>query len=199
MIWSEGVWGQCLPSHISYILTCEIPAEYNEYNGLNQAGFFVPGQSGMACCTPKLTARRNRTWWCRCLSLAQSLCLGLARSHIWDQYQVSLQNLLLVFIFKASFWLDFMHVSVISAMNLWAGAWFLFPKSKSLVHRWAANNLVLLNASWTALITMPTSFILMFLVFQRLLRIPMERMTVKVHSLCSHRPNEATLRMSLCG
>lgn len=61
---------------------------------LNVVCFFFPaGQSGTACCTPKQTVRRNQIWWCPCLSLVQSLCLGWARSHIWDQSQVTCDRL----------------------------------------------------------------------------------------------------------
>lgn len=38
-----------------------------------------------------------------------------------------------------------------------------------------------------------------FLVFQRLLKIPTERMTIKVRSPCNLRSNEAMHKMSLCG
>ena len=47
-----------------------------------------PGRTGMACCTPRQTARRSPTSWCLCLSPARSLCPGWARSPIWGQYLV---------------------------------------------------------------------------------------------------------------
>ena len=73
------------------------------------------------------------------------------------------------------------------------------------VHNPAVNNLLFYCVvgqlwSWCSRLTGFTlmSFVT-FLVFQRLLKIPMEKMTVKVLSPCSPRSNEAMPRMSLCG
>lgn len=150
----------------------------------------------MACCTLKQTARRNQTWCCLCLSLVQNLYLGLARSLIWDQYQVSSHcdrchyrhikfiKSLLFYIFSPK--LGYCK-TVVQACS--------FLKRKSLpVHE---HNRVVNN--WHFIIKLDRVDLHLCDIFQRQLKIPMERMTIKVLSLCSPRSNEAMPRMSLCG
>lgn len=157
---------------------------------------FSSGPSGTVCYTPRQTARRNQTWWCQSLSLVQNLSLGWARSPIWDQYQVTFYSLHVSPCMQVQFFcinsgtfclLNIIFIkfllNLIFKRTLWCKLLFLSLTQEIDTSQFGVE-LLWLRCNFN---------------FQRLLRIPMERTTIKARFLCSPKSNEATPRLSQCG